>query len=274
VAAAGFLTRIAGQPISLDPGKATTHGESSLPLVGGISHSLIETPQLQFPDHISYGRCETFVEGRYEGTQTTITSLRASVNSVRLATSPSPTDNVAGVQSISLLAGSFSIEGQAIYPLVGQSSFKINPAQPTGLTLVTTSTEGKDTALPITLVFDQHFLSLSTVEEMDEEFLGNRQFFEDCLHRFPSIEKLIFGSSKLPRTQQGRILGSFVKQILLGNQVIPGNVLSTKGFGTIYFGVMVADPFSRRFTMAHVKMGSDPGGDADMCSVEDTGIWK
>jgi hypothetical protein len=26
--------------------------------------------------------------------------------------------------------------------------------------------------------------------------------------------------------------------------------------------------------MAHIKMGSDPGGDADMCSVEDTGIWK
>jgi hypothetical protein len=36
----------------------------------------------------------------------------------------------------------------------------------------------------------------------------------------------------------------------------------------------VSSPCGRRFTMAHIKMGSDPAGEADFAAVEDTGIWE
>jgi hypothetical protein len=53
-AAAGFLTRMGGTTISLDPNRATTHGESCLPLAGGVSHSFVQKPGLASPQLISY----------------------------------------------------------------------------------------------------------------------------------------------------------------------------------------------------------------------------
>jgi hypothetical protein len=274
VAAGGFLTRIGNQILILDPEKVTTHGESSLPLIGGVSHSLVQTPQLNFPDHISYGACETFVTGLYDRERDqTITTLRASVSDVHLTTGPSAADNVPNVRSISFRAGNLSIQAESIVPRTGESTFTIHPSQSPDMALVTTDVNGKDTTLPIALDFDQQALALSTTHEMDNEFLSNREFFDRVISRFPPLEKLVFGTSRIPRTPRGFIVSSFVKQIRLGNEVIPGNVLIRKGFGTIQFGLMLISPNGRRFTMAHVSMGSDPAGNADCCAVEDTGDW-
>jgi hypothetical protein len=272
VAAGGFLTRIGSEFLSLDPEKVTTHGESSLPMIGGVSRSFVPTPQLNFPDHISYGACETFVEGRYDGDQT-ITTLRASVSGVRLATVPSPSDNVPNVRSISFSVGNLSIDAVSVYPRTGKSTFTIRPSQSPDMALVITDTKGDDTTLPIVLDFDDHALSLTTAQEMDDEFLSNRQFFDRFVSRCAPLEEMIFGTSRIPKTPRGFIASSFVKQIHLGKEVIPGNILTRKGFGTIQFGVMQISPTGRRFTMAHIAMGSDPAGDADFCAVEDTGDW-
>ncbi len=272
VAAGGFLTRIGDQMLSLDPDKVTTHGESSLPLVGGVSHSLVQTPQLNFPDHISYGTCETFVTGLYDGDRT-ITTLRASVSDVRLTTGPSAADNVPNVRSISFRAGSLSIQAESIVPRTGESTFTIHPSQSPDTALVITDLYGKETTLPIELDFDQQALALTTSHEIDNEFLSNREFFDRVISRFAPLEKFVFGTSRIPRTPRGFIVSSFVKQIRLGNEVIPGNVLTRKGFGSIQFGLMLISPNGRRFTMAHIAMGSDPAGNADCCAVEDTGDW-
>ena len=261
-----------GKPISLDPGKVTTHGESSLPLIGGVSHSFVATPPLNFPDHISYAACKTDVVGRYDGNQT-VTTLSASVNSVRLTTSPTPNDGLPDVQSISFHASNFSIAAESVYPLTGNSTFTIMPTQADMGLVVTDKATGKETNFQISLVFDQHILSLSTVKQLDDEFLSNRSFFDNFIYHFPPLERLAFGTSKIPRTRQGVVITSFVKQIQVGNETIPGNVLTKKGFGTIKFGMMVISPSDRRFTMAHIKMGSDPAGDVDLCSVGDTGEW-
>jgi hypothetical protein len=272
VAAGGFLTSLGPATIPLDPGKATTHGESSLPLIGGVSHSFVENPELSSPAHISYNRCETFVEGRRDGDRT-ITTLRASVQNVRLTNSPSPTDNVPDVRSITFRASSFSIEAESISALTGGSSFKVQPAQPPDMALVITDPSGKDKILPIILEFDPHFLSLTSVEELDNAFLSNRGFFDHFVHGIQPVEKLAFGRSKIPKTREGFVISSFVRQIRVGDDVIAGNALVRKGFGRIRFGVAIASPNTRRFTMAHIMMGSDAAGDVDFCAVEDTGIW-
>jgi hypothetical protein len=71
------------------------------------------------------------------------------------------------------------------------------------------------------------------------------------------------------------VLISVVRQIQKGNDE-PQNthILKEDGFGTIEFGTVLADTYNRRVTMARVRMGSDPGGDADYCGVETNGIWK
>lgn len=273
VAAGGFLTRLRDQPIALDPLTPTIHGESALPLIGGVSRSLVQAPQLRFPEFISYGKCETFAEGRYQDNQT-VTTLRASVSDVRLTTSPSSWDNVPHVKAISFRADNLTLEVQSIHPQTGQPSFKITAVQPLGMHLMVVDPQDKVTPLPVKLVFDDHLLALSTMQDMDNEFLGNRQFFDEHVERFPTHEKQVFGSSRMPRTPQGYVITSFVRQIQVGSDVFHGNVVTRKGFGTIRFGVIVADPYSRRTTMALIKMGSDPGADVDLDAVETNGIWK
>ena len=273
MAAGGFLTSLAGKPIVLDPQTVTTHGESCLPAIGGVSHSLIENPQLEFPQYISYGRCETFAEGSFDRGQP-VTTVRASVSDVRITTSPSPSDNVAGVKSMSFQVGNLSLELQSFYPpSAGQPTFKINPASPIGMAFVVRNASDVDLPLPVALDFDQQLLSLSSTDEIENEFLGNRQFFDDYISRFPSHQNLAFGKSRIPRTAQGYIVTSFVQQIRLGNEVIAGNVLTRKGFGTIQFGVVLADSYNRRVSMARIKMGSDPAGEASCSGVETNGIW-
>src|SRR5258708_31407071 len=62
VAAGGYLTKLKGVAIELDRQHVTVHGESNLPMIGGISHSLVQNPGLRFPPFISFNHCSTIVE--------------------------------------------------------------------------------------------------------------------------------------------------------------------------------------------------------------------
>lgn len=273
VAAGAFVTKLDGKTIGLDPQTVTTHGESYLPLIGGVSHSLIETPELKFSKFVSYGRCETFAEGRFDG-DLPVTTARASVNDVLVATSPTADDNVPDIHSVSFQADSFSLEIQSTYPRGGQPQFKINAVAPRKMTLVVRNRFDQDVPLPIALDFDQKLLSFSTLQQMDDEFLGTREFFDEYTCRFPVAEKLVFGTSKIPRTPQGYIMTSFVRQIRVGDELITGNVLTKKGFGTIQFGLLLANSLNLRASMAYMKIACDPGGDANFAGAETNGIWK
>jgi hypothetical protein len=278
VAAGGFLTRLGGKPIAIDPQTPTTHGESSLPWAGGVSRSLVESPSLRFPQFIRYGRCETYAEGIHNGNQT-VTTVRASVSDVRVTTSPSPGETDSDIQSISFSAGSFAVELVSTYTQPSshptQPNFKINPIQPLGMTLVVTDKLNRDTPVPVTVDFDQHLLAMSTMQELEDAFLGNRQFFDEYIERFPHHhQKLVFGTSRCPRTPQGYVVTSFVRQITVGGKPVAGHVLRRPGFGTVEFGVVAADTYNRRVTMARIRIGSDPGGDANFSGVETNGIWQ
>jgi hypothetical protein len=212
--------------------------------------------------------------GRYNDTQTvTVTTLHASVENIRITTAPLPSDAVPDVQSIAFRASGFSIDAESTVPITGNSSFRVNPTQPADMAFSVTQMNGAEATVPLTLEFDQSILSLTTLQELDNEFLSNRSFFDSLVARFPWRHNLVFGTSMIPRNQQGFAVLSFVTQIRAGNDVIPGHILTRPGFGTIQFGLIIASPTSRRFTIAHIKMNSNPGGRADFCAVEDTGIW-
>jgi hypothetical protein len=261
-----------GKAVEPDANVVTTHGESSLPLIGGVSRSVVQ-PKLPFPKNINYGACETFVWGRHVG-DVAVTTLSATVSKVLVTTSPSPEDHVADVQSTSFQAEHLAIEVESTHPQQGQPSFQLKRAEAVGVALTVTRSSGERTSTPIQLDFDDGLMSLPTMDRLDEEFLKNRKFFDAHAPLFAGGSDLVFGKSRLPRTPQGYLSLSIVKQVRLGSQVVPGNVLTTKGFGTISFGLMLADGYSRRFSLVRVRMGSDPGGDMGFNAVETNGIWQ
>lgn len=274
VAAGGFLTRLDGKTVPLDPKTVTTHGESCLPLAGGVSHSLIPEPVLPFPKYIRYRDCETFVEGAHVDNGT-MTTLRASANRIQVTTAPSPEDQVPDVESISFYADRVSLAVRSIHPPAGQPSFGVlGQPEVLGFALVVAPREGADVRLPIGIQFDQAMLALPTLDALDHEFLNNRQFFDDHVSCFANSQELVFGKSKVPRTPQGYVIGSIVNQITVGDQVIKGNVLSRPGFGTVSFGVMVTDEFSRRISLVRIRFGSNPAGNTCVAGVETNGIWR
>src|SRR5215510_2178895 len=119
VAAGGFLTKMKNRVLSPDASTVTTHGESCLPLIGGVSHSVVQEPNLPFPSFIRYGRCETHVQGFTAGASAT-TTLRASVEQINVTTSPTSDDNLPGVQSISFHADRLAIAVRSTHPMNGQ----------------------------------------------------------------------------------------------------------------------------------------------------------
>ena len=273
VAAGGFLTRVGGNQQVWDSNTVSTHGESCLPMVGGVSRSVIEDPQPNYSEHINYGKVETFAEGRHDGDQT-VTMLRAEVNRVRLVAKPSPEDEAPNVRSIALVAGQLALAVESVHPKKGQPHFRVKPSKPLEMALEITDTSGNVTTLPIELEFDDHLLTLTSMNDMDKAFKKNRKFFDNHVSRFGNKKKLVYGTHKMPRTPHGYVLGSIVRRIKVGDEQIRGNILTKKGFGTVQFGVMQTEEFSRRITMARVSMGSDPDAQIGLSAVETNGIWK
>ncbi len=274
LAAGGFITKLNNARVPLDTEFTTTNGESRLPMIGGVSRSLVEAPNHRFPDFLNYGRCETSAVGKFvEGNA--VTTLTATVENVHMTTSPSADDKAEGVRAIAFHADKLSIALESTHPQKGAPRFEFSgEPEARGLFLAITDSEGQVTTLPIEVVFDERLLKLCTLKDLDDEFLGNREFFEEHSPRFPTRAKLVFGRSRIPRTSDGYVFGSIVKQLSVGGDVVRGSMLTRKGFGTIRFGVMVANTYSRRIALAHVSMGSETGAEADYACVESNGIWK
>ena len=274
VAAGGYLTKLKGEVIKLDPQRVTVHGESSLPTIGGISHSLVEQPQLLFPTFISYGACSTIVEGLGDA-NSKVTNLRAAVNKVRATTSPSPEDNAPNLQSISFRADRLAISARSTHPKDGQPYFQLlDEPETAGMSLLLTPLKGSPVVVPLRLVYDKSFLSSTKMDDLDRQFVEDHRFFDDHAPGFQSAGTLAFGKSRLPRTNEGYVLCSFVTKIFRGDQEIRGNVLVERGFGKIVFGTVLTDGYSRRVSLVNIQMGSDPAGRAAFAGACSAGIWS
>jgi hypothetical protein len=274
VAAGGYLTKLNGVPVELDRQRVTVHGESSLPLIGGISHSLVVKPDLPFPEFIQYGEASTIVEGLGDA-YSKVTNLHAAVRNVRVTTSPSKPDAVPTLKSISFVADRLAISARSTHPAEGQPDFQLLDAPDTsGMSLVLAPFEGSPVVVPLRLVIDPAFLSRSSMDDLDARFMKDREFFDDQGPCLQSPEPLVFEKSRLPRTVHGFVRSSFVTRIFRGDKEIRGNVLVEKGFGTITFGTLLMDEYSRRVSLVRIKMGSDPEGLSAFAGADSNGIWN
>jgi hypothetical protein len=163
---------------------------------------------------------------------------------------------------------------EATHPQTGQPSFVLKKAEAAGMCLIVTRTSGENVRTPVELDFNKSIISMSTMKDLEHAFLNKRSFFDQHVSLWRGKSTPVFGKTTLPKTTNGYFAGSFVKAIKFGDKVVKGNVLTTKGFGTITFGVMLADEVSRRLGIARIKMGSDPGADVSFSGVETNGIWR
>ena len=103
---------------------------------------------------------------------------------------------------------------------------------------------------------------MSTLEKFDYEFKQNKSVWQKYRGRF-----LTKGSAPpefhqpIPRVSNGYVVCSFVSAIKWGSKKIDGNVLEVTGFGKIYFGEVLINEYSRRFTLVRLAMGSDVRAD-------------
>jgi len=218
--------------------------------VGGVSHSLVESPSLPFAPWITYGKCETSAQGLIDGTSTR-TILTASVENVQVKTRPSPEDDVKDIKEIALLAKKLSLSVESLHPADKEPTFKLG-AKPIfdGLSIRFTPKSGKSRVLAFELDFGHPLM----------EDVPFSEYARQC--------------KSLPRDVGGYVVTSIVKGFRIDGKDYQGNEYFTPGFGRVIFGTLRANEHSRRLTLVHVRMGSDPKGSSDHCDVDTNGVMN
>lgn len=272
VAAGGYLTKVKGAPVATDTTRVTVHGESSLPVIGGVSHSLVSSPVLAFPTVIAYGTCSTVAEGTGDANSKT-TTLFAAVTNVRITNSPSKSDNVSNLQSVSFVASRLAVSARSTHPSDGSTRFQLLDApDTTGMSLIQTPIKGTPITIPLHLTYDPAFLTSCTMDDLDAQFTKDRRFYDD--HCPFSDLSMVFGKSKLPRNTHGYVVTSVVTSIRRGDKEIKGNVLVEPGLGVITFGTVIMDGDNRRVTLVKIDLGSEEEGSVAFAGTDSNGIWN
>ena len=71
----------------------------------------------------------------------------------------------------------------------------------------------------------------------------------------------------------GYVVCSFVNAVTWRGKTTPGNALQLTGFGTIYFGEVLMNEYSRRFTLVRLAMGSTVQADVALADGDSNGSW-
>ena len=243
--AAARINSVGGQPVNL---VCPVDGQSTLPMIGGVSRSSAGGSLSQFAAYIHYGQCETAAEGKLVGggaAQQAETTVSASVSDFRVFNRPAPgeRDDVTGVE---FEADRVAIAVKSIHRKDGQHDFLLKEAVVDGMSILIRRATGTET-IPIELKFFP--------VEIHSSGLPN-------INRVPSTT-----------INGGMARGSIVSAIVRNGQPYAGHVLKEVGLGTIYFGETLMEEHSRRITMVRIEMGSDVNGDASAAGIGANGVW-
>jgi len=267
VAAGVFLTRVGDteqylvQPVG---------GQSSLPVIGGYSESLVENPFLQgfIARVFDYRQAHTTAEGRVDG-EVARTKVYASVASVRVTNEPSAGETGDG-HPITFTADSLALSMLSVHRMTEAQpviEFVDDTPQYQGLSL---------DGLPIELELNAELMRCSRWDDLEKNFRTNRAFFDNCSESFAPLDPKrppSFGD-KIPFVRGAYAQCSFVRSIRWGDRIIRGHVLAQPGFGVIYFGEMLLNDHEWRVTMVRLRLGSNSGGQAVFAETDPNGtIW-
>jgi hypothetical protein len=93
------------------------------------------------------------------------------------------------------------------------------------------------------------------------------------LSDYPTFSSYRLKHPSGPHTSGGYVVTSFVRSIRWKKKKIQGNVLSLKGFGSIYFGEVLMNEYNRRVTLVRLAMGSTIEAEAACAEADPNGTW-
>jgi hypothetical protein len=250
----GRVLKIGNDPVSQN---LQSPPASSLSVVGGFCQAI--SPGSVFRDIFSWGQCVAQSQGELSGdSKTQVTTLTSSILNVRAVNRPHI-----------FTSGQLKLTLSSTHPTTGQPS--ITPREAifggdAGMALNKTK---------ITVTDDlEDFRRMETLERFESEFQTNEAMYKKYRDRFLTREgKAVAFKQPLPRVQGGYVVGSFVNSIKFGLKKIPGNVLRFDGFGSIHFGEVIMNEYSRRFTLVRLEMGSDVQANVAFAEGEANGSW-
>jgi len=262
VAAEVFLTKIGNQEQTvINP----VTGQSSLPVIGGISQSEVDAPELpaQLATAFSYGAARTHAQGIFEG-ENAVTTVAAAVQDVRVTNRPGPEQS--GERSpVEFRAAALSLSLRSTHGPKGQPHIEFaERPQFEGLSL-----GGR----PIRLELNEELMALTRWKDLEKRFRTNRAFFASCPFGLTNAKRPLTFGQDIPYTVGSYALCSFVRSIQWGDETIPGHVLTQHGFGSIYFGEILVNDKERRVTMVRMLLGSENSGQAVFAETDPNGIW-
>jgi hypothetical protein len=255
VALGGRVIRIGDKNV----GEAVpTPAASSLSIAGGssLSKSPGSAPDHRFKGIFSWGECVAESIGTIGSNGSAKTTVTASIMKLSVTNKP-----------ITFQTDALKAVLESDHPTRGQPSMVPRDAIffKKGMTL---------NKLPIELEIDLDlFKSFPTMAALDSEFKTNRKFYDRHVGRFKRTRGAppSFGSP-IPRVS-GFASSSIVTGIKWGGRKIQGNVLTFEGFGSIYFGELLANENNRRLTLLRLEMGSDVSASMAFGEVSSNGSW-
>jgi hypothetical protein len=125
----------------------------------------------------------------------------------------------------------------------------------------------------ITLSTDiQDFCSMPRLQDFDDAFKSKQSVYSKYKRRFLTrTGALPEFHQPIPRVSNGYVVCSFVNAVTWRGKTTPGNALQLTGFGTIYFGEVLMNEYSRRLTLVRLAMGSTVQADVALAEGDANG---
>jgi hypothetical protein len=226
---------------------------AALPVVGGWS--IASSAGSSCHDWFKYGATVADCKGEWLGGQQYRTTVMSSIADVHIINNP----HVFEASNIRIR-------------MVSQHDGPDNPPHivPTEIVFENMRLDGQ----PITVPYDNDLSRFPTLAEFEKEYQTDQNFFNKyqvCL-KHPKGEAR-FGDP-MPRTPGGFISTSFVRSVVWNGQTFQGNVLSLRGFGSIYFGESLLNADNRRITMVRLALGCDRQAAVVCAEADPNGNWS
>jgi hypothetical protein len=230
---------------------------SALSVVGG--HCDATSPGSVFRNVFCWGPSVAQTQGDQKPDGTHVTTVTSAIQNVQ-AVNPIP-----NAPASVFRADQLKLTLESTYPTQGQPY------------IVPTPTFGRMflNDQEITLSTDiQDFCSMSRLQDFDDAFKSKQSVYSKYRTRFlsrtgapPEFHQPI------PRVSNGYVACSFVNAVTWRGKTTPGNTLQFTGFGTIYFGEVLMNEYSRRFTLVRLAMGSTVQADVALVDGDSNGGW-
>ena len=245
----GRMVSIGGKPFAdTVPGPPS----GSLAVIGGWTRA--ESKGSSYRDVFSWGATLANSKGELRADGHFITTVTSSIAGVRAKNDPFPFE--AARLSITMVSDHYSPDEEP--------------------SIIATEIVFEDLKLDGQLIepeWDKDLVDHPTFASFEREYQNNEKFFRKYQKTLKDPSREATFGDPMPRIDGGYVATSFVRSLRWKKKKYPGNVLTLKGFGSIYFGEVLMNENNRRVTLVRLAMGSTVEAEAAYAEADPNGTW-